>query len=190
MAMGVEFSPEERKTKMAALIAAIMEDEAMFMDDACRLVGLKYQTAYDWKRQDEEFSAAWDAALAEARERRVNEAERRLHQNVLKNDNTAIIFFLKTIGRLRGFQEKVDVNHTHTIEALGIEEAARRIAFAMNGAIEKGVVIDGDYKEVVHVSNRCSDNEIVKVEKSVRVAHAKKARASAKAKSKAVRSTQ
>lgn len=148
MPAGIDFSPNEVVDLKARLLDALYDGRANFLDDACVLIKLNYRTAWDWRRKDQDFAEALEDAMADVRERRLNRAERKLDENVEKGDNTAIIFFLKTIGRLRGYQERLQVDSTvtHTID---IDEAAKRIAFAMNAAIDRGEAIEGDYTEVI-----------------------------------------
>ncbi|RLC33520.1 hypothetical protein DRH14_04740 [Candidatus Shapirobacteria bacterium] len=48
-------------------------------------------------------------ALASARETMIDEAESQLYKNAKAGDNTAIIFFLKTQGKKRGYVERQEV---------------------------------------------------------------------------------
>ena len=45
-------------------------------------------------------------------------AETKLHENINDNDNTAIIFYLKTKGKKRGYIERLDIDHTSKGESL------------------------------------------------------------------------
>jgi hypothetical protein len=48
--------------------------------------------------------------VAEARERMLDHAESVLYQKVLEGDMTALIFFLKTQGYMRGYKERHEVS--------------------------------------------------------------------------------
>lgn len=48
-------------------------------------------------------------AVIDARESMLDIAEGRLYQNVNNNDNTAIIFLLKTQGKSRGYVERTEI---------------------------------------------------------------------------------
>ena len=48
-------------------------------------------------------------ALEDARERTVDMAESKLYSKIRDGDMTAIIFFLKTIGKYRGYIERLDI---------------------------------------------------------------------------------
>lgn len=54
-------------------------------------------------------SPALQAVRYEAQESVLDLAESKLIQNIQKNDNTAIIFFLKTKGKHRGYVERQEV---------------------------------------------------------------------------------
>lgn len=60
-----------------------------------------------WKRVQE--SPNLRAALDDARETMIDNAESKLYANVLDGDMTAIIFFLKTQGRGRGYVERQEI---------------------------------------------------------------------------------
>jgi len=133
-----------------AVLDALLDGRAGFATDACALAGLNYGNFWDWRQNDPEFEIQWRNALEVVRERRLDFAESKLLENIGKNDNTAITFFLKTQGKLRNYNDRVD----HTIEAphaIDLDEAARRIAFAMNAAILSGRTMEGVYTEVLTV---------------------------------------
>lgn len=54
-------------------------------------------------------SPVLQAELADARERRLDEAEDWLRDKMEKGDTAAIIFFLKTQGKSRGYIERQDI---------------------------------------------------------------------------------
>ena len=55
-------------------------------------------------------SPGLEETLREARESRIDFAEGKLLSNMKDGDTTALIFFLKTIGKKRGYNEKPDDN--------------------------------------------------------------------------------
>lgn len=65
---------------------------------------------YYWKENNEKFREA----IEDAEESNIDMAESKLKQAILNNDMTAIIFFLKTKGKKRGYveqiEQKVEVN--------------------------------------------------------------------------------
>ena len=57
-------------------------------------------------------SAQLRDALKSARETMLDNVESSLYSQALNGNTTAMIFFLKTQGRDRGYQDKVDVEHS------------------------------------------------------------------------------
>ena len=75
---------------------------------ACNDVGLARTTFYEYYKNDEDFKDAVDSIEGVA----VDFAESKLLENIDKGDTTAMIFYLKTRGKKRGFVEKQEVDHT------------------------------------------------------------------------------
>ena len=123
-------------------------DGAINLSEAAEMCGVKAYDAYNHYAKEKVFADLVDAARIAARERVLDLCERKFMENINNGDNTAMIFYSKTIGRQRGFNEKIDVEHTHNV-SIDMDEAARRIAFAMNQAISNGVTLEGQFTEVV-----------------------------------------
>ena len=130
------------------LLDAIRSGKAFTLTDAAKLTGVNRYTAWCWVQDDPDFREQWDRAKQAVYDDMLDACERGLMENVAKGDNTAMIFMLKSQGKLRGFGDKLEINHnvTHTID---IDEAARRISFALNAASERGQIVDGSFSEVV-----------------------------------------
>jgi len=77
----------------------------------CESTGISRMTYYRWKSEDTEFSAEADKVKEAARQSIVDDAEDGLRSKVLKGDITAIIFTLKTIGKERGYVERVETEN-------------------------------------------------------------------------------
>lgn len=160
----VAYSLDEKAKKKAEIVQAC-RDGVFTFTEACIVAGIHRYTAWLWMQDDEEFRAEWDKAKEQAYDERLDYCERMLMKNVEKGDNSAIFFFMKTQGKPRGYNEKIDISHqvTHTID---IDEAARRIAFAMNSALADGKVIEGQFTEVlpepVKVDRRIASVEAAK----------------------------
>ena len=73
---------------------------------ACRGRDISRRTFYDWYEEDESFKTIID----EVRENRIDLAESKLQGNINAGREASIIFFLKTIGRERGYIERTDVS--------------------------------------------------------------------------------
>ena len=142
------YEPKVIVAKKQQLIRALLDGKARFATEAAELCEIPFSSFYWWKRNDPEFAELWDDAVALVRERRLDVAEAMLDANIAARDNTAIIFYLKTQGKARDYNERVDVHQTITHQ-LDIGEAARRIAFAMNSALERGQVVEGNFTEVI-----------------------------------------
>lgn len=72
---------------------------------ACEKVGLSRQTFYRWYREDAEFKERADAI----NELQIDIAEASLLKKIQKGDTTAIIFYLKTKGKSRGYTERKEI---------------------------------------------------------------------------------
>ena len=73
---------------------------------ACEKVGLSRQTFYRWCRDDPEFKERVDAI----NELQIDVAEASLLKKIQKGDTTAIIFYLKTKGKDRGYSERREIS--------------------------------------------------------------------------------
>lgn len=73
---------------------------------ACSKAGVSRQTFYNYKKEDDAFSSAVD----EISEEIIDVVESKLLNQINENNLTAIIFFLKTKGRSRGYVEMTDSN--------------------------------------------------------------------------------
>ena len=76
------------------------------------MLGVDRSAVYSMMRRHPEV----EQALIESREEMLDFAEGKLYQNIANNDNTAIIFYLKTIGKNRGYVERVEQQHSGRIE--------------------------------------------------------------------------
>lgn len=65
------------------------------------------KTVYEYIRKND----LWDK-LIEARETMVDNVESALYQQALSGNTTAMIFFLKTQGKERGYVERVEQHNT------------------------------------------------------------------------------
>lgn len=74
--------------------------------DACKIAECPRSTFYNWCKEDEEFKAA----VAEIQEVSLDFAESQLFKRIKGEDTTAIIFYLKTKGKKRGFIEKQELD--------------------------------------------------------------------------------
>ena len=94
---------KKREETAARIIKAIRESNGLLTQAAAK-AGMGYRTI---KRYVAEFPLVKEAA-DEAQERVLDFAEGKLIENIKARDNTAIIFYLKTKGKHRGFVERVE----------------------------------------------------------------------------------
>lgn len=112
-------------TKKAILEA--LEAKYGIVTDACRSIGLNRSTYYEWLKNDPEFKAAVD----EIQETAIDYVEGKLFEKMggvevvsgytddgepktytLPPSDTALIFYLKTKAKKRGYIEKTEVGYT------------------------------------------------------------------------------
>ncbi|MBQ8969190.1 MAG: transposase [Bacteroidaceae bacterium] len=78
------------------------------VSSTCTALGISRQTFYDWKEKYPELKKALD----EEDESILDWAETKLIEQVNEGNLTALIFFLKTKGKKRGYVESFDANVT------------------------------------------------------------------------------
>lgn len=77
--------------------------------NACRSINVNKSSVYDWLKEDDEFKKAVkdvDVQLCEM-------VESELYKKIKNGDTQAIIFFLKTKGKKRGWAENKNINVKH-----------------------------------------------------------------------------
>jgi hypothetical protein len=73
---------------------------------ACDKANLSRTQFYKWLKDDDDFRQKYE----EIEERQIDFVESRLFQNIKNGDATSIIFYLKTKGKKRGYQEKTEID--------------------------------------------------------------------------------
>jgi hypothetical protein len=101
--MDVDNLDSEKKAILNAL-----EESCGVVSTACKSIGMPRSTFYNWLNTDSDFKAA----VEELQEYALDVAESELHKLIKKGDTTAIIFYLKTKGKRRGYVEKVETGFT------------------------------------------------------------------------------
>lgn len=115
-------------TKKAIIKA--LEKSLGIVSTACNSVGISRQTHYRWLSEDEEYKQAVDDISEDA----IDFVESKLHEKIngvqmVKHDNkgddvyydlapsdTAIIFYLKTKAKKRGYVERQEVEQSGGLE--------------------------------------------------------------------------
>lgn len=75
------------------------------ISEACTAANIGRNTYYQWIEKDDDFKQKAE----DTQESLIDLAESKLMENIEDNDNTSIIFFLKTKGKKRGYIEKQEV---------------------------------------------------------------------------------
>ena len=86
--------------------------------DACTAANIGRRTYYNWVADDKEFKEDVD----HIQDSLLDLAETKLLQNIENNENTAIIFYLKTKGKKRGYIEKQEVEVVKPISEVLFDE--------------------------------------------------------------------
>ena len=89
-----------------AMIEAL-EQSLGVVTSACKSVGIGRTTHYLWMENDPEYKKAVDDISNVA----LDYAESKLHSQIKKENPTAIIFYLKTKGKKRGYVERQEISH-------------------------------------------------------------------------------
>ena len=87
------------------------------ISESCQSANIGRQTYYDWIDKDEKFKQDTEAT----KESLIDLAESKLMENINGNDNTSIIFFLKTKGKKRGYVEKQEVELIKPIDEIDFD---------------------------------------------------------------------
>jgi len=96
------------KTSRKAQFLIELKNSYGIVSTACSKVGISRYCFYDWCKKDVEFKKK----VEEINESIVDVVEAYLLSLIKDKNPTAIIFFLKTRGRARGYSEKVDITST------------------------------------------------------------------------------
>lgn len=76
--------------------------------NACNKVGINRSTHYDWLKDDPEYKAE----VLDIEDIAIDFVESKLHQSINNGSDTAIIFYLKTKAKKRGYIERQELDHT------------------------------------------------------------------------------
>lgn len=103
---GLNGLSKKREETAARIIKALKETNGLLTMAAAKS-GIGYTTV---KRYVAELPSVKEAAQ-DAKEAMLDFAENKLYRNIKGGDNTAIIFFLKTQGKARGYIERQDIGN-------------------------------------------------------------------------------
>tara|TARA_Y100001938_G_scaffold126577_1_gene178656 strand:- start:2276 stop:2647 length:372 start_codon:yes stop_codon:yes gene_type:complete len=100
------------------LFLKALESNLGNITQACKSANIGRQTYYDWIDDDVEF----DEQCRNVEESLLDLAEHRLLQKIDSSDTTSIIFFLKTKGKKRGYNESTQLEITKPISEINFDE--------------------------------------------------------------------
>lgn len=95
---------DKTKLKKEAMIEALTKSLGN-ITMACKSVGISRETFYKWLKKDSEFAER----VKDIDEITIDYVENALFKLIKEGNPTAILFFLKTKGKHRGYQENYDV---------------------------------------------------------------------------------
>ena len=107
---GLNGLSKKRENTAERIIKALGETQGL-LTMAARKAGVSYTTV---KRYAAEFPSV-KQAVQDAKESMLDFAEGKLYQKIKAGDNTAILFYLKTQGKSRGYIEKQEIEHSGNI---------------------------------------------------------------------------
>lgn len=97
---------EEDVQKDKEKLLVLLKECSGIVTFACEKAGLSRQTFYRWCRDDPDFKDRVDAI----NELQIDVAEASLLKKIQGGDTTAIIFYLKTKGKDRGYSERREIS--------------------------------------------------------------------------------
>ena len=95
---------KKRETRVIKVIEAIKESNGL-LTLAAKKAGCTYWTVWNYSKQFPSVAKA----IEESHETMLDFAEGKLYSKIRDGDNTAIIFYLKTQGKSRGYIERQEV---------------------------------------------------------------------------------
>lgn len=91
-------------TKKKAMLEAL-ERSLGVVTTACKSANIARSTYYEWLKADKEFQEQ----VKDIADIAIDFAESQLHRQIRDGNTTATIFYLKTKGRARGYQENQSI---------------------------------------------------------------------------------
>ena len=90
--------------KKGAFVKAFAQSRGIIAP-ACKAVSINRTTYYDWMERDPAFAEAVEAI----RQEQIDTVESALLNKIEDGDTTAVIFYLKTKGKERGYSERTEL---------------------------------------------------------------------------------
>ena len=100
------------------LFLKCFQNKLCHISEACKSANIHRRTYYSWIEKDDNFKEQVEAA----KEGLIDHVEHQLLQKIDSGDTTAIIFFLKTRAKERGYVEKQEITLSKPIEDITFDE--------------------------------------------------------------------
>ena len=104
--MGKRLTEEERRQLKKNTFLKFLKEGMGIVSYACDKTNISRQTFYNWKDNDDDFAQQAE----DIQETTVDMAESKLLTSINEGNVAAIIFYLKTKGKKRGYVEQHDVD--------------------------------------------------------------------------------
>ena len=98
----------QKTTLKKKLMVEALEKSLGIVTTAAKSASIERTTHYRWMKEDEEYAER----VNDITEMTLDFAESMLHKRIKSESDTAIIFFLKTKGKKRGYIEKQEIEHS------------------------------------------------------------------------------
>jgi len=113
---GFEYYEKELITKKMCAFLAVFEKNLGNISHALRSIDTKSRDTYkNWRSKNEYF----DMLCEDIKEAQIDVVESKLQKNILEGNLIAQMFYLKTIGKNRGYTERAEIESK--IEVVGFE---------------------------------------------------------------------
>lgn len=91
---------------------------------SAKAAGISRETHYAWMKDDPEYAEK----VEKLNDTAIDWVENKLYQLIESGDTTATIFYLKAKGRQRGFNERIQLEHSGKIEAdISIDDKRKKL---------------------------------------------------------------
>ena len=114
--MNLKVTTMTKKDTKKELMIEALEKSLGVVSQACQSIGISRQTHYRWIEEDPEYKFQVESIDDVC----IDFAENQLFKKMKDGSDAAIIFYLKTKGKKRGYIEKTQIDHS--IEDSNIQE--------------------------------------------------------------------
>ena len=106
-ALGFHKCMAKKNGYTAAQVIKALEDADGYVSKAASLLRCSPRTVYNYRDKFATVAEAWEAI----REKRHDFVENALHKQIKEGNTTAIIFYLNTQAKSRGYVERQEIDH-------------------------------------------------------------------------------